>query len=113
MSLRYKEITLTPTDICLEVFIGKKKDIVKKLKKDNGEKKSYWKEMIGDSSCVVGLENHIFMFLLEDDIKTIVHESVHATWFLDEIVGFNFNIESQEMQAYYVDYIVGEILKMK
>ena len=113
MSLKHKIIELTPTDICLEVLIGKKKQMVKFLKKEYGQKKSHWKEMIGDSSCAVLDANHIYIFLLNDDISTIAHEAVHASWFLDEIVEFNYNQDNQEIQAYYVDYIVGEIISMK
>ena len=111
--MKHKVVKLIPTDISLEIFIGKKKDIVKKLKKYKGKKKSYWKDMVGNSSCAVGMPDHIYMFLLDTDIQTIVHEAVHATWHLDDIVDFGFDSHNQEIQAYYVDYIVGKVMKMK
>lgn len=118
MNLRHKVIELTPTDICLEVFMGDRKDMINLLRKDHEKnkkkrRKSYWKKVIGDSPCVVGMGNHIYMFLFNDDLQTIVHETVHATWFLDDIVEFNYDFQNQEMQAYYVDYIFSEIMSMR
>ena len=115
MKLKHKIIDLLPTDIQLEVFIGDKKEIVKKMKGECGKKKSYWKEVVGDAPCVdmSPKGNHIYMFLTDFDAQTIVHESVHVSWYLDDIVGLNLNYDSQETQAYMVDYVFGEIMKMK
>ena len=111
--LKHKVIKLKPTDILLEVFIGKRKDIIKSLLKDYGEDKKYWKEMIDNGDCTVSWDNHIFIFMTEFDVNTIVHEATHATWYLDEIVGFNINQDNDEIQAYYMGYIVEKIFKMK
>lgn len=113
--MKHKVFTLYPTDICLEVFIGKRKQMVKSLCEDKSRTKSEWKEMVGDTSCVVSDDNHIYMFLQKgmDDLSTIAHESVHVSWFLADIVGFEFDVDHQEMQAYYVDYVFGKVLELK
>lgn len=106
-------IKLIPTDISLYVLVGDRKKFPKKLKTIFGDKKSYWKSIIGDSNEALILDNDIFIFLEELDPQVVVHETVHATWFLDELVDLGFSSESQEVQAYYVDYIFSEIMKMK
>ena len=111
--VKHEVIELSPTDICLEVYIGNRKDVIKLIKKNNGEKKSYWKSLIGEDSCTINLGNHIIIFLREYDPQEIVHEAVHASWELSKLVGYNFSYKNQEIQAYQVDYIIGKVLSMK
>jgi len=45
-----------------------------------------------------------------NDMITLSHEIIHATWYIQKFTGFNFSYESQEMQCYLHDYIVEQIL---
>ena len=111
--VKHKVIELNPTDICLEVYIGKDKDVIKSVIKNNGKDKSFWKEHIDKDPCTINMGNHIIIVLQDFNPQDIVHESVHASWELAKIVGYKFSYKNQEQQAYQVDFIVGEILDMK
>ena len=111
--VKHKIIDLNPTDIKLEVYIGNIKDVINEVKKNNGQKKSFWKNMIGDDPCTINLGNHIIITMSEYDPQDIVHEAVHASWELAKIVGYKFGYKNQELQAYQIDYIVGQIITMK
>ena len=56
------------------------------------------------------------IIMIVQDIKNvsaIVHEAVHVTWELQRLCGDIFNYETQETQAYLVDYIVGKVMGIK
>lgn len=43
--------------------------------------------------------------------KTLIHESVHASWLIQDEIGRTFNEEIQEPQAYLVEYIFAKCYK--
>jgi hypothetical protein len=47
----------------------------------------------------------------EEDLVTLSHEVIHATWYMEHFAGFNFSYESQEIQTYLFEYIMTNILK--
>ena len=116
MNVIHDEIQMVPTEVKLTVAIGTKKEVRKFLKNKFGESKGYWKERADGHSCVFQHGINIVMVLDnkdgEVDLQDIVHECVHVTWFLSDMVDLSINSESQETQAYYVDYLFGKILDL-
>ncbi len=54
----------------------------------------------------------IFMYLSKPlNIPTIAHETLHVTWEIASKTGIVFGVDNDETQAYYMSYIMGEILK--
>ncbi len=47
----------------------------------------------------------------KDDLITISHEVIHATWWIQHYSGFKFSYDSQEIQTFLHDYVMYEILK--
>ena len=117
MRVIHEEINLIPTEVKLCVVIGKKKEVRKSLREKFGKRKSYWRDMITSDPCVFEQgNNRIVMSIItengEVDLQDIVHEAVHVTWFLSDMVGLNLDSNSQETQAYYTDYIFGKVLDL-
>ncbi len=116
MSLIHEEIQMVPTEVNLTVAIGTKKEVRKFLKKKFGKNKGYWKERVDGHSCVFQHGVNIVMVLDNEggevDMQDIVHECVHVTWFLSDMVDLKIDSESQETQAYYVDYLFGRVMDL-
>ena len=62
--------------------------------------------------CIEPLQNvcHIYFDIDEIDSNVIVHESVHAGMSILNYKGIKFDYYNQEMLAYLVGYIAGEIM---
>ena len=116
--LYYKEITLTPTDFTLQVFISKDFNTTVSALNKKIEKYDWRKFFDFDSSGFfvkyITEKNKVRFVICLYGFKyqSVAHEAVHVTWELARIVGFNLS-EDEELQAYYVGYIVDEIMKMK
>lgn len=70
---------------------------------------------IGDASCA-RFNKHILIQIKPDpkrppeDLAGLVsHEAVHATWQTEQAIGDCFNMDIQEPQAYFVQYLVVNI----
>ena len=115
--VRHKNIKLLPTEYTVDVFVCKNKD---KIIKQLNEKvdKNDWGKYFEDSSVGMCLyhttDNNVrYLIMILSDFNPIIisHECIHISWRLADYCGFNFR-EDEEIQAYFVDYMVGEILKM-
>ena len=42
----------------------------------------------------------------------VAHEAVHVTWRLADFVGFKYSAKNDETQAYFVEYIVRQIMSI-
>jgi hypothetical protein len=108
-------LELPPTYAEVDVILGgSRKNLIKHLVRTYAESYEYYDQIIKGSFCgIVTLNGHdrILMAISNfSDLPVIAHEIVHCTWKLDALVGFNFNQKNQEIQAYYVSYILGKVL---
>ena len=67
-------------------------------------------------ALVSSYQDHILMEFRPDKNRSgsvfaglVAHEAVHASWRLERIVGDCFDMNIQEPQCYFVQYLVGEI----
>ena len=108
-------IPLLPTSFELDCVIGgTRKQLIKHLATTYGEPKAYYDGIIVGPFCGIVRVNgfdKVILCTTNDHIPVIAHEVVHATWKLDSLAGLNLDSRSQETQAYYVSYILIEILK--
>ena len=116
--LYYKKIKLSPTNYSLQVFVCK--DVSHTIATLNRKIEKYdWdKWFLFDTNGFfvkyITKNNRIrlIMCLYDFSHKEIAHEAVHVTWELARLVEFKYK-KDEELQAYYVGYIVDEIMKMK
>ena len=74
-------------------------------------------DVVVKSDALVSLhKSHILMEFRPDKNRNgsvfaglVAHEAVHASWRLERIVGDCFDMNIQEPQCYFVQYLVGEI----
>ena len=116
--MKYKEILLIPTPFTLKVFYGSKDAISKRVKKDfKGYEIGNIFDKYGGFVDRVEADGYpiIIMCLLEGSFTPgiIAHESEHVIYYKNELIGNKYNYESQEMHAYYIQWLVDEIWKMK
>lgn len=115
--MKYKRIDLLPSKWFVDIWITKNyKTLCNNLSKKYGGSFEFWKNEINETQTVLSYENfkghkYIICCLYDFDLSVIIHESVHITWHLQDKVNFDYE-NDQELQAYYVEYIVEEILKM-
>lgn len=113
----YKGIPLLPTAFTLEVIIGKRQcDVIENAIHNIGKKKKFWKKWASPNCCIytkIKGVKRIIVILEGFDPAIIAHEATHVTWELDRNVRFNFDLNHHEIQAYMIEYIVEEILKIK
>lgn len=119
--MKYKEIKLEPTPFSVKVFYSKDpKEFAPKFKKlyKDGDWDNYFRDAFKNYYAFVSSVNSkkgtdiiVCFNTLRPDI--VVHECVHITWFLQKFTHMEFNYESQEAQAYYVQHLYKEILKLK
>ena len=70
----------------------------------------------GFNACAFMLDSNIGIFLPNDLDKTecantLVHECVHASWYLQEQIGNIFNTDAQETQCYIVQRLFKDGMK--
>lgn len=121
--MKYKEISLKPTPFTVKVFYSEDPSEMagefKKRFKIKGKRwTSYFKN--ADKGCdgfcdefvsSEGQELVMCLFVLNPGI--IAHEAVHIAWYLSKFTDMEFNYSNQETQAYYIQYLVDEIMKIK
>ena len=112
----FKEIPLHPTLITLDVIISDNKPAVCEfLHRRYGEDVSYYERQVEGPICcsitAYGEKRIVVILKSKDDVAVMAHEVVHATWLLNKICGLGFDYKCNEVQAYYVSYIISEILK--
>lgn len=109
--LIYGSIKLHPTEQILDVIICDDIRLVK-LKY-----MQLYRGAINIKPNIQGLvkqvDGNILMILVDYSEKTLIHEAVHVTWELSKIIQTPWEYETQELQAYYVDYIVREVKNIK
>jgi len=112
----YKAIPLLPTDFTAEIlFCPDKEPVTQAMARLYGGSVEYYDtELRGDEVNIIESfgTKHIVCILRSKDPYIIAHEAVHITWYLQSMVGFTFSATSQEIQAYYVGYLVREIQAM-
>lgn len=86
----------------VNVYFSKKRKHFKKFKKNISE---------FDGLCVK-YKNNIYVGVFNNKNSTLSHELFHCIVFLNEIIGSNINIETQEYNAYYIEKLFTIIEKM-
>ena len=82
----------------------KYKNIEFEIKEDSVGYSSWFKNK-GENKFIIVITN-------ETNVATIAHECVHLTWYILESVGVKVNLENHESQAYLLEYIIFEIIKL-
>lgn len=109
---------MIPTKWFVDVYIAKDYDkLYDKLLRKYGETLKFWQDILDRNPTVFlyeddKVESYIICCLSDFELNVVIHESVHISWYLAEKVGFSYE-RDHEIQAYYIEYIVEEILKMK
>ena len=113
----YTEIPLLPMRARLHVIVCRDRKRAKKRSKKHLGKdgaRRVWADIHkGNTGFVSGNGFNQFLWLQEFVPGEIVHEAVHVTHRLSRDFGTEINEESQEWQAYMVQYIFDEIEKMR
>lgn len=109
---------MIPTKWFVDVWITDNyEELCNKLSKKYGSSTDFWQKELSLRPSVITYEdiektNYIICLLEDFDLNVIVHETVHISWHLQDKVNFDY-VNDTELQAYYIEYIVEEILKMK
>lgn len=113
------DIQLAPTPYTLDVLFGDDIDEISEYIDSNydfdKEEGDYYKALeLRKGFCdEVYDENGMRRILVyvkdKEDLITIAHEVLHVTWYIQYWTGFNFSWDSQEIQAYLLEYIMKEI----
>lgn len=124
--IKINDIQIAPTNICLDVYMGDEiEQIGEYIDKrydyefDDNHYNSFFavmRERNGFCHQVVDEDERIklIIWILEpDDIITLSHEVIHATWYIQHMTDFKFSWDSQEIQTYLHDYMLYQILKAK
>lgn len=116
----FKKFQLVPTDFNLYVYVGNFKKAEQSML-DLFGLPTQWnsfqlQEGVAHTYCFWSnkIKERIFIICTPDfDPANIAHEAVHVTWELARVVDFVYDVEHQEQQAYYVDWILNCALSMK
>jgi hypothetical protein len=114
-TLHFKRIPLHPTLFELDVWVCEEKEpICEAASKLYGETPEHYDAEVQHEMCC-WLEDkegvkRIVIFLNKIQPEFVAHEALHATWQLAKFVGFRYSHKNQETQAYYIEYIVRNIL---
>lgn len=66
---------------------------------------------LGHFYALKEFKNGVFWFKDKRDLKTIAHECFHATYHIMEHIDVPLNDSTEEMFAYYLGWLIGEVLK--
>lgn len=115
--MKHKRILLIPTPFWVDVFVGGTLEQVEETLNELLDSDIKIEMHDDDDALTAEIEcrnKTSFLLVLTDFTDHIIaHEASHVTWFLGKKIGLKWDHESQELQAYYIDYIVREINKMK
>lgn len=114
--MKTTRIQLTPTPYHVDVFVSKNIRAVEESMCELYDEKpgSLQLNMQKDDQGMVGEVGKNIVMVITDFSETLIsHEATHVTWMLAKKIGMTWDEESQELQAYYIDHIVSEVLKMK
>lgn len=118
--MKLKQINLLPTEFVLDVWIEKDLDkLAKQFHKYYGASEEYYSNNL--SPYQVSTANtttkslskghtKIIMNLKQIDGRIVTHECMHVLWHLHNITGLEMNYDSQEWQAYMIDYLYHNIM---
>jgi len=114
----FKEFRLFPTKFWVDVWVTTNQDKVCQLFSDRyGESKEYYlkelrPEMVSEINvATLDSETRIVVNLVSFDPGVVVHEAVHVFYHLQAIT--HLEIMSQEWIAYFIQYVVDNILDEK
>lgn len=116
-NLYFKRIPLHPTLFELDVWVCEEKEpIASGAAEMYGETREHYEEKMQHEMCcwLVDKEGtkRIVIFLQKIVPEFAAHEALHATWQLAKFVGFKYSHKNQETQAYFLEYIVRNILSI-
>lgn len=114
--MKHKRILLIPTPFYVDVFVGGSiREAEETLNELRGKEEKYFRLEFQEhqQAMTAEAEGAFFMLLPDFSDHIISHEATHVTWLLGDKIGLDWDYQSQELQAYYIDYIVREINKMK
>jgi hypothetical protein len=114
--LIHKRIPLIPTPFHVDVFVSAElADIEEALSELNGKDSGFYRLNFkeGQQAMTAEAEGNFIMVLPDFSEHVISHEATHITWMLGDKIGLDWDYQSQELQAYYIDYLVREIKIMK
>lgn len=113
--VKRKKIRLAPTNHYVDCYIYDNQndlaEVHQLLHKRYGESVEYYEGIIL-RSCVGIMnfgKNDIILMVALRNPWVIAHEAVHVTWKLGSIIGFENKEDNQEIQAYYVSYIMEQL----
>ncbi len=122
--IEIKDLQIAPTHLMLDVYIGEDVDdiseVLEKQYDYDAEDSHYrnflevMKERAGFCHQVHkedGMPRLLLWVRNKDDLITLSHEIIHATWYVQYYSDFKFAYDSQEIQAYLHDYMMSQILK--
>jgi len=121
--IKFKEIRLCPTHHILDVWITDTPDSLNNIfmKRYGMTDKELENEPINSNECMLlysDKESDLqsekrFVMILENnkDVQIIIHEITHLKYQLSGETGIEITKDSQEWQAYFMDYIAEQILK--
>jgi hypothetical protein len=119
--IRIIGLQAAPTRLLIDLYFGEDiEEIEKEIddKYDKGEDEDDFDSAIesrrGFCGWVYDKENVLRLLIYvrdPDDLITLGHEIIHATWYVQYFSGFRFAFDSQEIQAYLYEYIMTEVLK--
>lgn len=115
--LYFKRIPLHPTLFELDVWVcAEKEPIGLAAGKMYGQNVGrFIEEMEHEMACWMKDKEgtkRILMFLQAVRPEFVAHEAVHVTWRLADFVGFKYSAKNDETQAYFVEYIVRQIMSI-
>lgn len=115
--LVFIEVPLPPTHLNLDVVVCRSKKAVTRFLSDRyKETVGYYEEVVNGPMVATIYhdgEARILMVLRSFAPGIVGHEAVHVTWKLADAIGMKWDSNSQEIQAYYVTYIVDKIMEHK
>jgi len=112
----HKRIALTPTPFFVDVFVSANlAEIEETLSELHGKESGFYRLNFkdGQQAMTAETEGNFLMVLPDFSEHVMSHEATHITWMLGDKIGLDWDYQSQELQAYYIDYLVREIKMMK
>ena len=118
--IKFKEIRLYPSVFTLDVYITEDASCLTEMFEERyGSDEDFILTLDTDICLSFETEfgstldgDRVFVIILKHlEPYIVAHELIHLLWQLNQTIGTNMNIESQEWQALFIEYITGEILK--
>ena len=121
--IKFKEIRLYPTHFWLDIWITKNSDSLKQIFIDRYgiTKQELYNEPIGSDECMIlytekdselaGEKRFVIVLKNNKDVSVVIHEITHLKYQLSGETAIEITKDSQEWQAYFMEYITDEILK--